>query len=245
MDIFFEIHKDLPREGPGDRASTERAYRTMERFPENARLLDVGCGPGQQTLDLAALSTGQIDAVDTHQPFLDELGHRASAAGLRERIHPHNMSMDALNFPPASFDLIWSEGAIYIMGFENGLRNWKKLLKPGGYVAVTEATWLEDNPPQEVRDFWDECYPAMLSIEGNLKIIKRLGYRLLDYFVLPDLCWRENYYQPLEKRIATLREKHQNDPEWVAQLDTNSYEIEIFEKYSAWYGYVFYVMQIK
>ncbi len=245
MNIFFEVHKDLPREGPGDSESTARAYHMLEQLPEKARILDVGCGPGQQTLDLAALSTGQIDAVDFHQPFLDKLNQRADKAGFRERIHTHNMSMDALDFPTASFDLIWSEGAIYIKGFENGLRNWKKYLKPGGYIAVTEVTWIKKDPPREVKDFWDEAYPAMLSVEDNISIIKKLGYRLVDHFVLPDSCWLDNYFQPLEKRIAMLREKYQGNAEVIAQLDEETREIEIFNKYSAWYGYVFYVMQNK
>lgn len=243
MDIFFEMHKDLPREGPGDVTATTRAYKLLKGLPKNMRILDVGCGPGQQTLDLALLSSGQIDAVDMHQPFLDELEHRAAAAGVAERVHTHKMSMDALGFPPASFDLIWSEGAIYIKGFENGLRNWKRFLKPGGYIAVTEVSWIKQAPPQEAKDFWDAAYPAMLPVEDNLKIIRNLGYQLVGYFVLPDYCWTENYFKPLEKRIAILREKYEHHPEALAILDNEVWEIEIFNRYSNWYGYVFYVMQ--
>lgn len=243
MDIFFEIHKDLPREGPGDISTTTRAFHLLKELPDPPRILDVGCGPGQQTLDLASLSSGLIDAVDMHQPFLDELGRRASSAGLSERIHTHKMSMDALDFPEAAFDIIWSEGAIYIKGFENGLRYWRKFLKPGGYIAVTEVSWIKNDPPQEVKDFWNAAYPAMLPVEDNLKIIKNLGYQLVDHFVLPDFCWTENYFKPLAKRTAMLREKYASNPQVLALLNEEAWEFEIFNKYSSWYGYVFYMMQ--
>ena len=243
MDIFFEIHKDLPREGPGDSAMTAQAYHLMNQLPDNPHILDVGCGPGQQTLDLASLSSGQIDAVDMHQPFLDQLDRRASKAGLSERIHTHKMSMDALDFAEETFDIIWSEGAIYIKGFENGLRYWRKFLKPGGYIAVTEVSWIKNDPPQEVEDFWNASYPDMLAVEDNLNIITNLGYHLVDHFVLPDFCWTENYFKPLAKRIARLREKYKHNPEVQAMLDSEEWEMEIFNKYSRWYGYVFYIMQ--
>jgi ubiquinone/menaquinone biosynthesis C-methylase UbiE len=75
--IFWEIHSGLPREGPGDNASIRRAFLMAAELPAAPRILDVGCGPGMQTLELAKISGGQITAVDIHQPFLDELQRRA------------------------------------------------------------------------------------------------------------------------------------------------------------------------
>lgn len=243
MEFFFEIHQDLPREGPGDNASTRKALEMMPGVPDQPAILDVGCGPGVQTLELARVTGGTVHAVDTHQPFLDRLQAQAAAEGLAERIIPSNQSMDALDFPDASFDVLWSEGAIYIMGFKEGLAAWKRLLKPGGCLAVSEASWLQASPPEEIFQFWSAAYPGMGSVEENLKTIETLGYRVLGHFTLPESCWLEEYYGPLLARVAMLREKYAGDAEKQALLDEEILEINLYRNYSQWYGYEFYVMQ--
>ena len=122
LDIFFELHQDLPREGPGDNPSTRKALSFLKELPPQPLILDIGCGPGMQTIELARCTKGKIIATDTHQPFLDKLKQRAQAEGLSDKITAVNMSMFDLEFEAKSFDAIWSEGAIYIMSFEQGLR---------------------------------------------------------------------------------------------------------------------------
>ncbi len=245
MDIFFEIHKDLPREGPGDNRSTQKALALMQNLPYHPQILDIGCGPGLQTLELARRTTGKIVAVDTHQPFLDTLQQRAQAAGLSERISLENASMFALTYQPNSFDALWSEGAIYIIGFEKGLREWRPLLKPGGYVAVTEISWLKPNPPQEVLSYWMADYPDMQSIDANLSRLRAAGYREIDHFTLPTSSWWDDYYTPIQARLPMLRQKYQGDAEAKEILNATEKEIAMYQKYSEWYGYVFYVMQVE
>ncbi len=243
MEFFFEIHKDLPREGPGDNASTRKALEMMTSLPHQPEILDVGCGPGVQTRELARITGGRVTAVDTHQPFLDRLQTQVDAEYQEDQIICMNMSMDDLDFPNRSFDVIWSEGAIYIMGFGKGLADWKRLLKPGGCIAVTEATWLKPDPPKEIADFWNGAYPAMTSVEENLKTIESLGYHLLGHFTLPESCWLEEYYAPMLERVAMLRLKYADDAEKQTMLDEELVEVELYRKYSDWYGYEFYVMQ--
>ncbi len=243
MDIFFQVHKDLPREGPGSDGSTRKAFGLLKGLPLNPRILDVGCGPGMQTLELARLSGGQIVAVDTHQPFLDDLACRAQQAGLASHIITVNQSMSALDFPDASFDAIWSEGAIYIMGFETGLRGWKRLLKPGGCLAVSELTWLRPAAPEEITAYWGREYPPMKSLDENLAIIQSAGYRDLGHFVQPPSDWWDAYYLPIEKRVAALRRQYAKDPAAQAQLAEHQREVDMYRKYADWYSYVFYAMQ--
>ncbi len=243
MDIFWELHCDIPREGPGDNASTRKAYALLTCLPEQPHILDVGCGPGMQTIELAKISAGNILAVDTHQPFLDELNKRASSAGLTGRISTRNLSMFELNLEPASFDVIWSEGAIYILGFERGLCEWKALLKPGGYLAVTELSWLKSDPPDEITAYWNENYPGMKTLDENLAITQAAGYRYVSHFVLPDSSWWDDYYTPLEKRIVMLSEKYRDDEEAMALLRESQRESDLHRKFAEWYGYVFYIMQ--
>jgi SAM-dependent methyltransferase len=206
-------------------------------------MLDVGCGPGMQSLELALLTQGSIIAVDTHQPYLDELDRRALTSGLSSRIETRNRSMFELDFPDATFDAIWSEGAIYFMGFENGLRSWRRLLKPRGYIAVSEATWLRPDPPEAARAFWDAAYPAMTDIETNLALLRAAGYEDVGHFALPASDWWTDYYTPIEARIVHLREKYRNVPDALRVIDEEQKEIDLFREFSDWYGYVFYVMR--
>ena len=242
MNLFWEIHSGLPQEGPGDDNSTLKALTLIPDVPPDPKILDIGCGPGRQTIALARQTKGQIIALDEHQPFLEEVEKRAKVEGLSSSITLKRCSMADLDFAENSFDIIWSEGAIYIMGFRKGLEYWKRFVKPGGAVAVTEISWLTDNPPEVPRRFWHENYPAMKTVEENLKIIDDLGYSLLSHFTLPESSW-EDYYQPLEKRIAELRVKYAGNTEALKSLDVEQAEIGFYRKYHDFFGYVFYVMR--
>jgi ubiquinone/menaquinone biosynthesis C-methylase UbiE len=243
MDIFWEIHSNLPREGPGDSESTARAYAAASSLPAQPKILDIGCGPGMQTLDLARLSQGEIIAIDFHQPFLDGLIRRAQEAGVDEYIQVRKLSMFEMDFAPEQFDLIWSEGAIYNMGFEQGFKACHPFLKPGGYMVVTEASWFQPNPPQEVFDFWKAAYPEMGTVDENIQRLERQGFELVEHFHLPDSSWWDNYFNPLAERIAMLRKKYAGNAEAQNQLDEEHAEMELFRKYSKYYGYEFYVAQ--
>ena len=153
------------------------------------------------------------------------------------------MSMLEMDFEPEQFDLIWSEGALYIMGFEEGFKVCRPYLKPGGYMAVTEASWFKPDPPREARDFWQMAYPAIGRIEENIQRIEAQGYRLAENFHLPDSSWWEHYYKPLEARVSMLREKYAGNQEIQDALDEELAEITLFRKYSSCYGYEFYIAQ--
>lgn len=242
QELFWAIHHNLPREGPGSDEATRQALAMIPGLPPMPKILDIGCGPGAQTITLAAHSQAEITAVDNHQPFLDDLTRRAAAAGVAERIHPVNASMFDLHFPEP-FDLIWSEGAIYIIGFEQGLRQWRNLLQPGGFIAVTDLSWLKPNPPAEALAFWQTGYPGMVSIPENLARLTAAGFRSLGHFTLPESAWWDDYYHPMAARIASLRPQYQGNDEAQRILDLEYAEITLYRSYADWYGYVFYIMQ--
>ncbi|GAB1539884.1 class I SAM-dependent methyltransferase [Scytonema sp. NUACC21] len=244
MDIFFEIYKDLPRQGPGNNESTRKVFSLLTDLPPKPSLLDIGCGSGMQTLELAKLTDGTIAAVDNHSPYLEQLNSQILAEGLAEKVVTANASMFSLKFEAKSFDVIWSEGAIYIIGFEKGLQTWRPLLKDKGHLVVSEISWLKSNPPTEVQKYWEANYPGIKSIESNLRMVEDLGYRKIGLFVLPESGWWDNYYTPLEKRIGLLREQYKDNEAMNRELDNSLLEIEFYRKYSDWYGYVFYLMQL-
>jgi SAM-dependent methyltransferase len=241
-EVFFDIHCDLPREGPGSNASTRRAFEMVSDLPESPRILDVGCGPGMQTLELASVSGGHITAVDNHQPFLDQLAESARAEGLADRIEIINASMFDLPFDDESFDLIWCEGAIFIMGVAEGLKQWKRFLKPGGVIAFTESAWIRPDQPREVRDFW-QIYPAITDIAGHQAIIREAGYEPIGHFILPASDWWDHYYGPMEKRMPMLRAKYAGNESAQPTLDFADLEMDIHRRFSDYYSYVFYIMR--
>jgi len=241
--MFFELHADLPREGPGDDASTERALRLLRGLPAEPRILDIGCGPGAQTLVLARNTRGIVTAVDLHHPFLDEVMRRAGATGLAEHVRPLRASMDALPCEPELFDLVWSEGSIYIMGFERGLRAWQPFVRQGGYVVVSELSWLVDDPPALARAFWEDAYPAMRPVAESLSTVERCGYERVADFVLPKSAWLDDYYAPLARRMDAFERDHANDPAALKFLAGERREIELFHAHGDTYGYVFYLMR--
>lgn len=243
MNLMWEIHKDIPREGPGDNDSTKKALKMLRDLPTTPRILDIGCGPGMQTIELAKCSNGQVTGIDIHQPYLDTLESNAKAEGISGRITAKKKSMFEINYEKGSLDLIWSEGAIYIIGFERGIREWKDLLKGGGYLVASEISWLRNDSPEEAKKFWNNDYPDMSSISGNIKKIEDTGYLPVGHFILPERSWWEYYYNPLLERVQLLKDKYAGNEEALNQLAETEYEAEIYRKYSDYYGYVFYLMQ--
>lgn len=182
---IFEIFYSLPRQGPGSNECTEKAFKSIPSIPD-ARILDIGCGVGMQTRHIAKIGGNcHITATDIYQPYLDNLIQKAAAMGLADRISTVCTSMEDLPFEDGKFDIIWSEGAIFVMGFEKGLAYWQRFLKDRGFMALTEAAWFTDKPSSEVLQFWQECYPAIKTIPENEKIIEASGYKIIDRFRLP------------------------------------------------------------
>jgi SAM-dependent methyltransferase len=245
IDVVYELFDRLPRQGPGNNASTRRAWTLLEMVPPRPMLLDIGCGSGMQTLELARLTAGRIIALDNHQPFLETLRQRATAEPLIGHIEPVNCSMDAMAFAPGSFDVIWSEGAIYILGFEQGMAACKPLLKPGGLLVVSEITWFTTDPAPELAQFWRNEQITICSVEENMQRIERAGYCCLAHFPLPQEAWWDHFYRLLEQRVASLQQKYRNNPEQLAVVNNQQHEIDLYRAYADQYGYVFYVMQAR
>ena len=241
VDVFLDIQRGLPRQGPGSDDSTLRALSLCRGLPERPAVLDIGCGPGMQTLALANALNGPVTAVDLHREYLDELTDRAGAAHLADRIETLQADMGDLPFPPNSFDLIWSEGAAYIIGVANALAAWRDFLKPGGFLVVSDMVWLRPDRPADAAAFFADGYPAMTDIDTNLTIVKDRGYEPTGHFTLPDSDWWDLYYTPLEAKLPALREKYAGDDSALGVIEMTEREIEIRRRFGDCYGYAFFV----
>lgn len=241
FEIFLEVQSGLPRQGPGSQQSTLKALSYCNKLPKEPSILDVGCGPGMQTLVLAQTLNCKITAIDMTEEYLSQLRESAEAANLSDRISIINMDMNELSFETESFDLIWAEGSAYIMGVENALNDWRSYLKPDGYIAFTELVWLKSNPPGELFEFFQKEYPSMTNVESNLSIIRSSGYEIVGNFTLPDSTWWDDYYTPLETKILQLNKKFKDDSEALNIINTTRLEIEMKRLYPEWYGYEFFI----
>jgi serine/threonine-protein kinase HipA len=237
------LHEGLARQGPGSEASTRRAIGLLPALPPEPRVLDLACGPGAQTLVLVQTLRAPVTAIDIHQPFLDQLDEAAAELGLADLIETRNLSMNALDDPLESIDLIWCEGAVYLLGVGAALRSWRPFLRARGIVAFTECTWLTESPPPEASAFWAEAYPALATIAGNTATVVGEGYETIATFPLPAEDWWAHYYSPLQKRIDALRGRAAENADWRAVLDETQREIDLFERYGDSYGYVFYLVR--
>lgn len=242
--VFFDVHEDLPREGPGNRESTELALSLAGSLPQQPKVLDIGCGPGMQTIHLAELlPEASVTALDLHPPFVEKARLNVLNAGLGDRVSVEVGNMTSPALENSSVDLIWCEGAAYIMGIENALVAWKPLLKSGGRIALSEPVWLKTDPPEELAAFWTG-YPDMNSIDNRREIFDRCGLKILGDFILPETAWLDDYYGPMERRLKKLFEKYADDKTALLVLEECLLEIRLYKKYSDYYGYAFLVASI-
>ena len=107
---------------------TIKALSFIEDLNENSRIADLGCGTGTQTMTLAGHTSGQIIGLDLFPAFIDIFNYHASQLSLQDRVKGIVGSMDNLPFSREELDLIWSEGAIYNIGFQHGLKEWWQYL---------------------------------------------------------------------------------------------------------------------
>jgi SAM-dependent methyltransferase len=149
--------------------------------------------------------------------------------------------MDSLTFAEESLDLIWSEGAIYNMGFGKGIEAWRPFLRSGGVLAVSEITWLRPNPPEEIRQHWIAEYPEIATAAEKIAILETAGYDLLGYLVLPATNWIDNYYEPTAQRMPGFLARHADVPEAAEVVEMERQEADLYKRYQDWFSYGFYV----
>lgn len=240
-DLIVQLHRRHHRQGPGSDKETLRAWEMMplaERFMEVA---DIGCGTGGQTLILAEKIHGHITAIDIFPEFLETLKQRAESAGLKDKITPLEKSMDELPFEKESLNLIWSEGAIYNIGFENGIKNWKRFLKPGGFLAVSEVIWTTPHRPEFLENYWMAEYPEISTAASKIKILEDHHFTLEGYFNLGSDSWLDQYYLPLEESFTSFLEDNNHSEQARKVIQDYSQEMDFYKKYKEYYTYGFFI----
>lgn len=244
-DLEFErlvdLHAGNARLGPGSDATTLAAFEsTGLEHNSSLRVADIGCGTGASTLVLARALPARIVAVDLVPRFLEQLQGRAAAAGLADRIDTVEASMEDLPFDEESLDLMWSEGAIYLMGFEEGVRNWRRFLRPGGVMVVSELSWTSAERPAEIEAHWNREYPGIALPSAKIAALEAAGFAPLAHFMLDRSCW-EDYLGPLERGFEAFLRRHGSDALSTALVEAERREIELFHRHGDWFTYGVYV----
>ncbi|MFC2057128.1 class I SAM-dependent methyltransferase [Chloroflexota bacterium] len=187
---------------------TRKAFRMLSQM-DKPRVLDIGCGSGTPTLELARLSQGEVIGIDIDQPALDQFTRKIKGAGLTEQVKAVNCSMFDVDFPDESLDIIWSEGSIYAVGFQRGLLEWRRFLKPGGFMVIHDEKG---------------------NVKEKLEQISNCGYELLGYFILSEDIWWTEYFAPLEKLITESRTSYNDDPKILEEIHQAQEELDMFKK---------------
>ena len=239
--LICDYFSTLERQGPGSREVTLKALGFIDGLSESSRIADLGCGTGGQTMVLAQHAPGEITGIDLFPAFVDLFNARAAELNLRDRVRGVIGSMDNLPFGDESLDLIWSEGAIYNIGFEKGLREWRRFLKQGGYVAVTEATWFTADRPAEISAFWQDAYPEIDTVPNKVARMQDSGYVPVAAFILPENCWTEHFYFPQVQAQKLFLEKHPGNKTAEELVANQRHEAMMYGKYREYYGYAFYI----
>jgi cyclopropane fatty-acyl-phospholipid synthase-like methyltransferase len=243
--LYFEIYENIPRQGPGDINLTGNLYSKLKNLPENPQILDIGCGKGIQTIELAKHTNGSITAVDNHQYFLDCLKEDAQKLQLDKKITCIQADMNDLPFDDKSFDLIWSEGAIFIMGIKDGLRKWKKLVKKDGYLLFSDLVWKKEPCSLELIEYWNQEYPSIMNIDEVILESQLNDFEVISHYTLPKISWINNYLIPIENIIAKLKVKNRDNAAALEIYKTCEKENEMVRKYYDTFVYEYFILKLK
>lgn len=244
MELMMHLHRNNKRQGPGSEEAVSLALRLAKVDTDKSyKIADIGCGTGGQTVVLAKKLKGEIIAVDLFGEFLENLESCCKEENMSAQIKTLEASMDSLPFDKEEFDIIWSEGAVYNIGFRKGVNYWKDFIKPGGILAVSELSWITNSRPKELEDFWNGEYSEMDIVACKIRILEEAGYKVLGHFILSEDCWLDNYYIPLLESHKGFLEKFGDDETAKMIVERDIQEVDFYKKYKDYYSYGFYIAQ--
>jgi ubiquinone/menaquinone biosynthesis C-methylase UbiE len=218
IDILKELNAEKMREV--FLKYTRKAFELLPKM-ENPSILDIGCGSGTPTIELAKLSDGEITGIDIDQTALNRFKLKIEKEGLTNRITILNRSVYNTGFSTESFNLIWDEGVLHILKIKKSLVECNRILKPNGFLVVGEVIkW----------------------ISNNLEVFPKCGFNLVNKSFLPEECWWREYYLPMEKKINELRSKYKKSKE-LEKLKPYESEINMVKKNPKKFDGAFYIFQ--
>jgi len=200
---------------------TREAFLRLPQL-KTPRILDIGCGSGVPTIELAKLSNGEVTGIDIDQSCIDEFSRKIKKENLSNRVKAIKLSLFEMKFPDENFDVVWSEGVIGTLEFEKSLKEWRRLLKTDGYLVIHYQVSL---------------------VEDVLPRIPQHGYRLVDTVELPEDAWWTEFYKPLEEKMGALFHKYGNRADALKLLNKFQSELAMVKKNPRNFSCAFYIMK--
>jgi len=241
LNLICEYYSGVERQGPGSPEVTLKALSFIDNLRDDSRIADIGCGTGGQTMILGQNTPGFIKGIDLFPTFINLFNVNAKRLNLHDRLKGETGSMENLPFQDKELDLIWSEGAIYNIGFERGLYEWRKFLKKGAYIAVSEASWFTEERPAEIEEFWEDAYPGIDTIPNKVAQMQKAGYVPVASFILPEDCWIKHFYEPQVPAEKAFLERHTGNSAAEYFIANQRHETQLYYKYKEFYGYAFFI----
>ena len=240
LNIIYDFFSETERQGPGSSEETLKALGFIDGLTGKSKIADIGCGTGGQTMVLGQNTPCEIIGIDVWPDFINQFNQNARNKNLQDRVKGIVGNMENLPFQEEELDLIWSEGAIYNIGFERGLNEWRKFLKQDGYIAVTENTWFTEERPAEIQEFWQKIYSEIDTIPNKVAQMQKAGYLPVATYILPETIWIDYYTWQTLRRKSFLK-KYNGDKTIEEFIASMHYEADLYYKYKAYYGYMFYI----
>lgn len=236
---FISIIEGL---APHSYPSTKKALSFIPGLEKMKKIADIGCGQGYQSIILLERTKSQIIAIDHRIDFIQSFRRELKNQKLNIKITPILSEFDNLPFLEEELDLIWSEFATSEVDFNWALDNWAKYLKMGGYIGICAYCWLNNNPPEEVLDFFLRNKININFISNRIEKMEKIGFIPISHFIMAEECWW-NYFIPFDTAInvSNLLEKYSQNSDVVQFVKDVNTEIALYEKYGDYYGYVFFI----
>jgi SAM-dependent methyltransferase len=244
LQLLTDLHINNRRQGPGSPNAFKRALDLSGiDTGSEITIADIGCGTGSATIPLLKQTKATVTAVELLPAFLKKLQSNAESESVTDRLQTIEADMANLPFEDDQFDAIWSEGAIYNIGFESGVQKWKQFLKPGGVMVASEITWLRSEIPEEIKSHWEQEYPEIDTASNKLAILEQNGYSPVGYFTLPPDCWLDEYYEPIQANLTAFLERNKNSTKAQEIIEAEKKEYELYKKYQDYYSYGVYIAE--
>ena len=149
QDLYFEAMADMDMtKHIGSIDATLRIAELCHIGPESI-VLDVGCGVGYTPVYVARKLGCKVVGIDLYKAIVERARSRVRREGLEDRIEIRQGDMMDLPFDDGQFDVVMAESVVaFAPDKARALAEFARVLKPGGHVGFTEATWNREPTPE-------------------------------------------------------------------------------------------------
>ncbi|CAL5866726.1 uncharacterized protein PFLUO_LOCUS936 [Penicillium psychrofluorescens] len=166
--VYITDHSSAVVRTHGWRTASNSAPYLLRHLKPNMRILDVGCGPGTISTDLAKyVPDGEVVGVEyVHDP-LEGARQFAADAGVTN-ISFQVGDIHALKFPDDSFDVVHAHQVLqHIADPVQALREMRRVVKPGGIVAARDSATFDWYPENEGIVAWNHLIERTQRARGG------------------------------------------------------------------------------